>query len=224
MPAAVDELLAVYYPSGEPTGHACTRSQIHRIGLWHLTIQFWIVHRTVDGSYGLLFQERHPSQAAWPGELDTTSAGHVRLGETDPFRELDEELGVRPNVQDLSFLGVRRWAEATDPHMIDRELHQTYLWINDRPVDTYELQPDEVTALVELELSEAEALVSGRRSVASATRYETAEDPRRIEVRNDMLVPDPDGAYLKVVDAARRHIAGESNPGTIDGWLPYPLL
>ena len=224
MPSAADELLQVYFPSGRPTGHACTRSRIHEIGLWHLTLQFWIVRRSGDGSHGLLFQERHPSQQAWPGKLDTTSAGHARLGETDLLRELEEELGVRPHVEDVSFVGVRRWDDATDPNMIDRELHQTYIWINDLPLDAYSLQADEVTALVQVELSDAEALVTGQSPAVPGIRYETAAALRGVTVSNEMLVPVTDGAYRKVIDAARRRIAGELKTGTIHGWLPEPIL
>ena len=224
MPSTADELLQVYFPSGRPTGHACARSRVHEIGLWHLTLQFWIVRRSVDGSHGLIFQERHPSQQAWPGKLDTTSAGHVRLGETDLFRELEEELGVRPNVEEVSFVGVRRMDDATDPNMIDHELHQTYIWINDLPLDAYSLQADEVTALVEVELSDAEALVTGKSLAVPGIRYETAAALRSVTVGKDMLVPVTDGAYSKVIDAAKRRIAGESNTGTIHGWLPDPIL
>ena len=224
MPSTEDELLQVYFPSGLPTGHACTRSRIHEIGLWHLTLQFWIVRRSRDGSHGLLFQERHLSQQAWPGKLDTTSAGHVRMGETDLFRELEEELGVRPSAKDVSFVGVRRWDDAADPNMIDRELHQTYIWINDLPLDTYRLQPDEVTALVELTLSDAEALVTDKTQAVPGVRYEMAKALRSVTVRKDMLVPVADGFYLKVIDAVRRRIAGESETETIHGWLPNPIL
>ena len=224
MPSTADELLQVYFRSGRPTGHACARSRIHEIGLWHLTLQFWIVRRSGDGSHGLLFQERHPSQQAWPGKLDTTSAGHVRLGETDLFRELEEELGVRPNVEEVSFVGVRRMDDATDPNMIDRELHQTYIWINDLPLDAYSLQADEVTALVEVELSDAEALVTGKSLAVPGIRYETAAALRSVTVGKDMLVPVADGAYSKVIDAAKRRIAGELKTGTIHGWLPDPIL
>ena len=224
MPSTEDELLQVYFSSGLPTGHACTRSRIHEIGLWHLTLQFWIVRRSRDGSHGLLFQERHPSQQAWPGKLDTTSAGHVRVGETDLFRELEEELGVRPNANDVSFVGVRRWDDAADPNMIDRELHQTYIWINDLPLDAYRLQPDEVTALVELTLSDAEALVSDNSHAVPGVRYEMTTALRGVTVRKDMLVPVADGFYLKVIDAARRRIAGESETEIIHGWLPDPIL
>lgn len=224
MPSTADELLQVYFPSGQPTGHACARSRVHEIGLWHLTLQFWIVRRSGDGSHGLLFQERHPSQQAWPGKLDTTSAGHVRLGETDLFRELEEELGVRPNVEEVSFVGVRRMDDATDPNMIDRELHQTYIWINDLPLDAYSLQADEVTALVEVELSDAEALVTGKSLAVPGIRYETAAALRSVTVGKDMLVPVTDGAYSKVIDAAKRRIAGELKTGTIHGWLPDPIL
>ena len=224
MPSTADELLQVYFPSGRPTGHACARSRIHEIGLWHLTLQFWIVRRSGDGSHGLIFQERHPSQQAWPGKLDTTSAGHVRLGETDLFRELEEELGVRPNVEEVSFVGVRRMDDATDPNMIDRELHQTYIWINDLPLDAYSLQADEVTALVEVELSDAEALVTGKSLAVPGIRYETAAALRSVTVGKDMLVPVTDGAYSKVIDAAKRRIAGELKTGTIHGWLPDPIL
>ena len=224
MPSTEDELLQVYFPSGRPTGHACTRSRIHEIGLWHLTLQFWIVRRSRDGSHGLLFQERHLSQQAWPGKLDTTSAGHVRLGETDLFRELEEELGVRPNMEEVSFIGVRRWDDAADPNMIDRELHQTYMWINDLPLNAYDLQADEVTALVQVELSDAEALVNGKSAAVPGVRCETAAALRKVTVSRDMLVPVADGFYLKVIDAAKRRIAGESKTGTIHGWLPDPIL
>ncbi|MCY4108108.1 MAG: NUDIX domain-containing protein [Chloroflexi bacterium] len=224
MPSAEDELLQVYFPSGLPTGHASTRSRIHEIGLWHLTLQFWIVRRSRDGSHRLLFQERHLSQQAWPGKLDTTSAGHVLQGETDLFRELEEELGVRPSANDVSFVGVRRWDDAADPNMIDRELHQTYIWINDLPLDAYRLQPDEVTALVELTLSDAEALVTDKSHAVPGVRYEMSEAQRSVTVRKDMLVPVVDGYYLKVIDAARRRIAGESETEIIHGWLPNPIL
>ena len=225
MPLTEDELLHVYFSSGLPTGHACTRSRIHEIGLWHLTLQFWIVRRSRDGSHRLLFQERHLSQQAWPGKLDTTSAGHVRLGETDLFRELEEELGVRPNAKDVSFVGVRRWDDAADPNMIDRELHQTYIWINDLPLDAYRLQPDEVTALVELTLSDAES--AGHRQKPQPFPEFGTKRPkalRDVTVRKDMLVPVADGFYLKVIDAVRRRIAGESETETIHGWLPDPIL
>jgi len=224
MPSSSDELLAVYFPSGEPTGHAWPRSRVHQLGLWHLTTQFWIIRRCPDGSHTLIFQERHPSQQAWPNKLDTTSAGHVRLGETDPLRELEEELGVRPEQRRLHFLGVRRWDDATNPQLVDRELQQTYLWINDKPVGSYELQADEVTALIEVELSEAEGLVSGSRHVASATRYGANGRPEDTKLRKDVLVPDPDGTYLKIIAMGTALIAGESTTGTVTGWLPNPIL
>ncbi len=224
MPSTADELLQVYFASGRPTGHACARSRIHEIGLWHLTMSVWIVRRSGNGLHGLLFQERHPSQQAWPGKLDTTSAGHVRLGETDLFRELQEELGLRPNLDEVSFIGVRCMDDAADPNMIDRELHQTYIWINNLPLDAYRLQADEVTALVEVELSDAEALVTGKSPAVPGIRYETAAPLRGVTVSNDMLVPVADGAYVKVIDAARRQIAGELKTGTVHGWLRDPIL
>lgn len=218
-----DEILPVYFASGEPTDHAHPRSVVHHLGLWHPTLSIWIVRRIPGGSHTLLFQERHRSQVAWPGKLDTTTAGHVVASEEDPLREIEEELGVRPQWKDLIFLGVRRFDDTDSYHIIDRELQETYLWINELPIDAYKLQPDEVAAIVEIELSQARRLLRGDRETVSAVRHETDKAPKKTQVRIEMVVPDRGDGYSKLLTAATRLVSGAADAAPIDGWLPHPI-
>ena len=223
MPPVDDEILPVYFASGEPTNHAHPRSVVHRLGLWHPTLAIWIVQRMPGGSHTLLFQERHRSQVAWPGKLDTTTAGHVVASDREPLREIEEELGVRPQWNDLIFLGVRRFDDTDSYHIIDRELQETYLWISDLPIEAYKLQQDEVTAIVAIELTEAARLLRGDGETASAVRYETDKGPEKTQVRIEMVVPDPGDRYSKLLTAATGLVNGATDVVPIDGWLPRPL-
>ena len=78
MPSNADELLAVRFASGEPTGHACARSRIHRLGLWHVTVHLGSsiapsTGRTDSFFKKGIFPSRH-GPANWIQRLQATSA------------------------------------------------------------------------------------------------------------------------------------------------------
>ena len=218
------EFLPTYFRSGRPTGHAFPRRRVHQLGLWHRTISCWIVRAGGGRHPSLVLQERHPDQDAWPGRLDTTSAGHLVLGETDPLREIEEELGVRPDPAELTFLGVRRYDGVSAPGQIDRELQETYLWINDLPLDAYRLQPDEVTALVEIALPVVRELWLIESAPAEAIRRPSKGRAKSVRVTLEAFVPETDRASLKVANAAQTILEGRRPALPLREWGLDPIL
>ena len=101
----------------------------------------------------LLLQQRGLTKDTWGGLLDVSSAGHLAPNDPDPWRELEEELGVRPNEGPLIQLGTRR-VEGLHTHdgLVDRELQDLWLWLAPLALDGLRPQVGEIEALLSLAL------------------------------------------------------------------------
>ena len=92
---------------GNPTGETVTRQEAHEKGIRHRTAHVWIV-RIRDGKYQVLLQKRSLQKDSFPGQLDTSSAGHIPAGDEpvqSALRELEEELGIHAGPEDLEYAG-----------------------------------------------------------------------------------------------------------------------
>jgi 8-oxo-dGTP pyrophosphatase MutT (NUDIX family) len=96
--AAIDpgnELVALYDPSGRPTGEVAPRGAVYRDGLWHAATG--VLLRSGDGER-LYVHRRTDTKLVHPGAWDCWAGGVVDPGESPDdaaVRELAEELGVR---------------------------------------------------------------------------------------------------------------------------------
>lgn len=101
------EIFDVVDENGRPTGDRVERSIAHKEGIRHATSHVWIV-RNVDGRLQLLLQKRSMTKDSYPGQYDTSSAGHITAGD-DPassaLRELKEELGITLKPEELRPIG-----------------------------------------------------------------------------------------------------------------------
>ncbi len=122
------ELLEVYDAAGRPTGRAKARGAVHRDGDWHLAFFCWVARPTARGPE-LLLQQRALRKDVFPGRFDASSAGHVRFGETleEAAREVEEELGVRVELAELTPLPRHRQEHHHPNGLIDREHHALHL-------------------------------------------------------------------------------------------------
>ena len=147
------ELLEVVTSDGRSTGRLLPRLRIHREGHWHLTRTVWVVLTNEPDGPGLLLQQRGFTKDTWGGLLDVSSAGHLAPDDPDPWRELEEELGVRPTEGALIQLGTRR-VEGLHTHdgLVDRELQDLWLWLAPRSLEDLRPQPVEIEALLSLDL------------------------------------------------------------------------
>ena len=148
------ELLEVVTPDGRSTGRLLPRGQIHREGHWHRTRTVWVVLTGEPDGPALLLQQRGFTKDTWGGLLDVSSAGHLAPDDPDPWRELEEELGVRPIQGPLIQLGTRR-VEGAHPRddLVDRELQDLWLWLAPLALDGLRPARGEIEALLSLDLA-----------------------------------------------------------------------
>ena len=134
----VMELFDVCNEQGEPTGETVSREIAHRDGILHRTSHVWIL-REKAGKKQVLLQKRSKQKDSYPGLYDTSSAGHIPAGEEplpSALRELEEELGIRASVDQLTYAGNFRIEYVETFH--DRTFHDnefTHVYVYWEPVD-----------------------------------------------------------------------------------------
>lgn len=179
------------------------RSEVHAKGLWHQTFQCWIVSLE-ENVPKLLLQLRHPDKDLFPDLLDISCAGHLAAGETveEGTRELEEELGLSVDFEDLISCGVFVEEDLISDTLIDREFCHVFLYRCDQALRSYELQPDEVTGLFAVCVSDFKQLVSGERVEITANGFKMGSNGEYTDVAWSIslkeIVPHPK-AYFELL-------------------------
>lgn len=96
------EIWDILDENGERTGRTMLRSEKIKPGDYYLAVHIWIINS--KGEY--LIQKRAEDKSLWPGMWAATGGAAVS-GESSleaALREVEEELGFRPNPNNLNFL------------------------------------------------------------------------------------------------------------------------
>ncbi|MYD94286.1 MAG: NUDIX domain-containing protein [Chloroflexi bacterium] len=204
------ELLEVVTPDGRSTGRLLPRLQIHREGHWHLTRTVWVVLTGEPNGPGLVLQQRGLTKDTWGGLLDVSSAGHLAPDDPDPWRELEEELGVRPTEGPLIQLGTRRVEGLhVKDGLVDRELQDLWLWLAPLALEDLRPQAGEIEALLSLDLSVvADLEKSESRTPARRMDAVTREIASAVVVSPE-LTPGLGPFAAHLAELARRALDGE---------------
>jgi isopentenyldiphosphate isomerase len=220
-----DELFDVLNADGSATGKVKRRADVHRDGDWHRAFHLWIVARPDSGSDEVLFQRRSARKDTWPGRLDIAVGGHYRAGETiaDVIREIDEEVGIQPRLEQLVYVGQRR-SESLNSAWQDRELQDVYILAFQGDLPRFAPNFDEIESLLRVDASELVHLVNqsvekvfALAAPVIAERQLGEWQPTTIGL--DDFVPDGDGYLLRGTLAGQRVLAGESDV-SLDDSLP----
>jgi isopentenyldiphosphate isomerase len=188
------------------------RLAAHKAGLWHQTFHCWILGERTGHCFVVL-QLRSAMKKNYPNMLDITAAGHLAAGETPEqgVREVEEELGVRVDPSRLRSLGIKHDI-ADEPNGIrNREFAYVFLLRDDRELEQYKLQDDEVSGLVEMSISDGLQLFSGEAEsvTCKATRIEGGKVRSFSRaVKSTDMIPRVDSYYFKVFIMAERMLEG----------------
>ena len=136
--------------NGIPTGKTVESSIAHRDGIAHRTAHIWIIRKGSEGETEILLQQRSENKDSFPLQYDTSSAGHIRAGDEplpSAVREMGEELGIRAEEKDFTFIGtfLNRYQQVFHGSLFkDNEI--SFVYIYERPVDEGDLvlQEEEV--------------------------------------------------------------------------------
>ena len=205
LPQDPDELFDVVDERGQPTGVVKRRANVHRDGDWHRSVHVWVVGRHAGEAF-ILFQRRSAGKDIWPDMLDATAAGHLGVGEsvTDAMREIEEELGIVPDLQGLRHIGTRFNVSEIAPDVLDREVQEVFLLRDDRPLHTYAPAVVEVAGLVQFPLDPLLALFRGDRERAPGMVLNAATGKVfRADIPPSEFIPVTDDYFARVADTAR---------------------
>lgn len=211
-PQDPDELFDIVDANtGRPAGRVKRRAEVHRDGDWHRAIHVWITGRAENEPF-LLFQRRAAGKDTAPLLLDATVGGHLRAGETvaQALREIDEEIGIAPDLSRLRFAGTRRGIADRPPEVRDFEIQDVYFLADDQPLTAYCPLPVELAELVRMPLQPLLALLSGEREDAPALILDSAtRATHEGTIHLSDFVPVLDNYFYRVAVAAHNLLRGD---------------
>ena len=162
----------------------------------------------------VLFQKRSKDKKINPDVFDVTAAGHILTGKgpKDGIREIEEELGLSPNFDELTPLGIHCNLFASGP-ITNREFCHTFFLEKNIPLTDYKLQKEEVSALVKMKIEDGLSFFAGESDTVRVSGFRLDEDGLRIPVdaevtRND-FVSNIDPYHLRVFIMADRYFEGK---------------
>ena len=145
--------------NGIPTGEIVSRDTAHKDGIQHRTAHVWII-KEKQGGYDILLQKRSMEKDSFPGQYDTSSAGHIPAGNEpldSALRELKEELGIDAAPEDLHYAGsfhVQYEEEFHGNMFRDNEIAKVYVYEKPVEIGRLSLQEGEVEEVRWFDLEE----------------------------------------------------------------------
>jgi len=153
-----DELVDIVDENDNETGVVKLKSEAHKKGEFHRAVHLWI---TVGRK--ILLQKRAPAKHFFPNKFDVGCAGHVSSGDTYEqtlTREAEEELGIKIDEQDVSFLEKRMlFSKAEDLGLINREIIGVYLLKFDGTIDDMRINKEELSEVRLFDVEELKSLL-----------------------------------------------------------------
>ncbi len=207
-----DEPFDVVLANGMPTGQVKPRGKVHHDGDWHRAIHVWVAGMDHKDNPFLMVQRRSARKDTWPDRYDATVGGHYRAGETltETMREIEEEIGVSPDLASLRPLGVRVCANETEHGIIDREIQEVFLLRDDRPLQDFRPNPAELSALVRFPLAALLPFLAGESSEVHGLSIAPGSALAELVTAHcEDFIPTVDRYFLRVAIAALAVLRGE---------------
>jgi isopentenyldiphosphate isomerase len=207
------EILDIYSGTNEYIG-VKNRELVHKDGDWHKTFHCWIIYRNKKDEDIVILQKRSDNKKSWPGYVDISAAGHIETGETiaDGIRELEEELGVFVSNQKLIDVGIRVCVEEFKQDVINHEFQSVFFLVDDRKLEEYNIQGDELSGIVESNIDDLLKLFTNQIDIVESkgliiNNGKLSES--KIDITRDKFIPTLDNYYFKVMILAKRILNGE---------------
>ncbi len=196
---------------GVKTDAVISRDEAHRTGVWHGAFHCLIIGEQ-NGRGNALFQKRSMAKKIAPGKFDVSVGGHYAAGEDAAVagpREIKEELGLDIRFEDLVPLGRRVFVYCFTPGITEQEFQDVFLLYRTIDPAKLALQREELGGVIEMNVEEGIALLSGRLAKIDATILRADGVTERLAVSAVDFVPCLDNYFLKLLLLARRYINGE---------------
>ncbi len=166
-----EEILTTYDAFNRPLGSA-NRSDIHRNGLWHRSVNFIVVDPKKKTA---IFQDSNTLDTSDTDKFFVKmNGGHAHDEDmlVEVSRELEEELGLKiSDAEDVHFLGKYQISFEPTADFINHEFMYFYLTAFSDAFEKIGMDGEEVKSIFEINIDEAVNLIVGDRdSIEVITR------------------------------------------------------
>ncbi|MFI3241656.1 MAG: NUDIX domain-containing protein [Alphaproteobacteria bacterium] len=155
------EYFDVLDDSGNLTGEAKPRDEVHANGLWHKAVHVWIVNDKDE----ILLQKRASCKESFPDMWDISAAGHLSAGDdtiTGAIREIEEELGFLITAEELQYIGSQKVTQFVKEGFINNEFNDIFVLRRSLDLSKLVLQEEEVNEVKYIPLSTLKEMVANR--------------------------------------------------------------
>lgn len=125
-----EEMIDVLNENGVKTGKIVSRSEIHKLGLWHRAIVVAIVNEKNE----ILLQQRSATKEKNANMWDISAAGHISSGQDSlsaATREINEEvsvnLGFNVEVKEFRFMYSFRKEQKFSDTFIEKQFYDFFI-------------------------------------------------------------------------------------------------
>ncbi len=146
-----DEMIDLLDENGNVVG-VQSKKMAHQTGAWHKAVHIYLVNNEGE----ILLQKRSANKDIFPNVWDVSVGGHTDAGEKNietAQRELEEELGVKSNLDDFQFLTQTKEILKTGKY-VSSEFVDAFLVVKDVRIENIVLQEAEVADIKFVKLEE----------------------------------------------------------------------
>ena len=127
------------------TGEIMDKEDAHNKNLLHNEVGIFIINDKNE----ILLQKRSTNKKMWPNTWDITAGGHVLAGEfgfQSILRECEEELGIKLNKNDITFIGAGISTNIKG-NIVNNHFNEYYVANKEIDETKLKLQEEEVSAI-----------------------------------------------------------------------------
>lgn len=152
------EYLDIVDENNQLTGKTEERNIIHEKGIWHREVAVWIMNEKGE----ILLQKRAANKRQEPNKWGIC-AGHIEAGESvedSMIREMEEELGIKVNMNQLEFLKIyKKQNDIPNNNIKNYNFQYMYFLKTNWNIEDYKIQLEELSEIKYVPFTEFEDIV-----------------------------------------------------------------
>lgn len=155
------EYLDIVDENNQLTGKTEERNIIHEKGIWHREVAVWIMNEKGE----ILLQKRAANKRQEPNKW-AICAGHIEAGESiedSIIREMEEELGIKVNINQLEFLKIyKKQNDIPNNNIKNYNFQYMYFLKTNWNIEDYKIQLEELSKIKYVPFTEFEDIVKNK--------------------------------------------------------------
>ena len=171
----MNEYFDVLDENGNPIGKISPKTEVHNKGYWHRTVHIWIINNNNE----ILLQRRSKNKKRHPNILTISCEGHIQAGESSingAIREIDEELGLKVNSDELTFIKTIKHSECRKPDYYNNEFKDFYILKTNTSINEMSFQKEEISEIMFVDFDKLKQLINTDDVIIRNYSFQILED------------------------------------------------